>query len=108
MDVPVQRVNTIVNGKRGITAETAILLSEALDTTPEFWMGVQADHDLWHAIQSGPGQRVGLALPACVLGVRHPQGPAEADRPEGPSGPVARSTVSGIRAHLGVPSPTLR
>ena len=33
MDVPVQCVNTIVNGKRGITAETAILLSEALDTT---------------------------------------------------------------------------
>jgi len=51
MDVPVQRVNTIVNGKRGITAETAILLSEALDTTPEFWMGVQADHDLWHALR---------------------------------------------------------
>ena len=51
MDVPVQRVNTIVNGKRGITAETAILLSEALDTTPEFWMGLQVDHDLWHALR---------------------------------------------------------
>ena len=51
MGVPVQRVNTIVNGKRGITAETAILLSEALDTTPEFWMGLQADHDLWHALK---------------------------------------------------------
>ena len=51
MGVPVQRVNTIVNGKRGITAETAILLSEALDTTPEFWMGLQADHDLWHALR---------------------------------------------------------
>ncbi len=51
MSVPVQRVNTIVNGKRGITAETAILLSEALDTTPEFWMGLQADYDLWHALR---------------------------------------------------------
>lgn len=39
MGVPIQRVNTIVNGKRGITAETAILLSEALNTSPEFWMG---------------------------------------------------------------------
>jgi antitoxin HigA-1 len=50
MGVPIQRVNTIVNGKRGITAETAILLAEALDTTPEFWMGLQADYDLWHAL----------------------------------------------------------
>lgn len=49
MAVPIQRVNTIVNGKRGITAETAILLAEVLDTTPEFWMGLQVDHDLWHA-----------------------------------------------------------
>jgi len=51
MGVPIQRVNTIVNGKRGVTAETAILLAEALDTTPEFWMGLQADYDLWHALR---------------------------------------------------------
>jgi antitoxin HigA-1 len=44
MRVPIQRVNTIVNGKRGITAETAILLAEALNTSPEFWMGLQANH----------------------------------------------------------------
>ena len=51
MGVPIQRVNTIVNGKRGITADTAILLAEALDTTPEFWMGLQADCDLWYALR---------------------------------------------------------
>lgn len=51
MGVPIQRVNTIINGKRGITAETAILLSEALNTTPEFWMGLQANYDLWHALR---------------------------------------------------------
>jgi len=49
--VPIQRVNTIVNGKRGITAETAILLSEALNTSPGIWMGLQVDHDLWHALR---------------------------------------------------------
>ena len=64
MEVPVQRVNTIVNGKRGVSAETAVILSEVLGTTPEFWMGLQADHDLWHAMQRrvaakarGPGAR---------------------------------------------------
>jgi addiction module HigA family antidote len=59
MGVPIQRVNTIVNGKRGISAETAILLAEALDTTPEFWMGLQADFHLWLALRAraATGQR---------------------------------------------------
>jgi len=58
MGVPVQRVNTLINGKRGVTAETAILLSEALDTTPQFWMALQSDHDLWVALQRrGGGSR---------------------------------------------------
>ena len=44
--VPVQRVNEIVRGKRGVTAETAWLLSGAFGTTPEFWMNLQTAHDL--------------------------------------------------------------
>ena len=49
MDVPVQRVNTLINGKRDITAETAILLSRVLKTTPEFWMNLQDARDLFEA-----------------------------------------------------------
>ena len=49
LGVPVQRINTIINGKRGITAETALKLSKALDTTPEFWMNLQSTYDLYHA-----------------------------------------------------------
>lgn len=44
--VPVQRVNEIVNGKRGVTPETAWLLSGALGTTPEFWINLQGAFDL--------------------------------------------------------------
>ncbi len=44
--VPVQRVNEVIRGKRGITPETAWLLSEALRTTPEFWLNLQSTHDL--------------------------------------------------------------
>ena len=44
--VPVQRVNEIVRGKRGITPETAWLFSQAFGTTPEFWLNLQANHDL--------------------------------------------------------------
>ena len=46
MDVPIQRINTLVSGKRGITPETAILLSRVFKTSPEFWMNLQAVHDL--------------------------------------------------------------
>ncbi len=44
--VPLQRVNEIIRGKRGITPETAWLFSQALGTTPQFWMSVQHAYDL--------------------------------------------------------------
>ncbi len=44
--VPVQRVNEIVRGKRGVTAETAWLLSGAFGTTPDFWINLQTSYDL--------------------------------------------------------------
>ena len=49
MGVPIQRVNTLINEKRGIAAETAILLSDILKTTAEFWMNLQSRHDLYEA-----------------------------------------------------------
>ena len=44
--VPVQRVNEIVRGKRGITPESAWLFAEAFGTTPEFWLNLQSNYDL--------------------------------------------------------------
>jgi antitoxin HigA-1 len=44
--VPLQRVNEIIRGKRGITPETAWLFSMALGTTPQFWMNLQNAYDL--------------------------------------------------------------
>lgn len=52
MKVPIQRVNTVVTGKRAVTAETAILLSRVLGTSPNFWMNLQTNHDLWLAERS--------------------------------------------------------
>lgn len=46
LDVPVQRINEIVRGKRGISPETAWLFAEALGTTPEFWLNLQTNYDL--------------------------------------------------------------
>jgi addiction module HigA family antidote len=44
--VPVTRVSEIVNGRRGITADTALRLARYFGTTAEFWMNLQAAHDL--------------------------------------------------------------
>ena len=46
LGIPLQRVNEIVRGKRGISADTAWLLSQAFGTTPEFWLNLQANYDL--------------------------------------------------------------
>lgn len=46
LGVPVQRVNELIRGKRGVTPETAWLLAQALGTTPEFWSNLQTAHDL--------------------------------------------------------------
>jgi addiction module HigA family antidote len=51
MGVSVQRVNTLVNGKRDVSAETAVLLARTLKTSPEFWMNLQASLDLFIAEQ---------------------------------------------------------
>jgi addiction module HigA family antidote len=44
--VSLQRINDIIRGKRGITPGTAWLLAEAFNTSPEFWLNLQAIHDL--------------------------------------------------------------
>ena len=44
--VTVQRVNEIVNGRRGISAETAWLLAQAFGTSPRFWLNIQSQYDL--------------------------------------------------------------
>lgn len=46
LEISLQRINEIVRGKRGVTPETAWLFSQAFGTTPEFWLNLQASHDL--------------------------------------------------------------
>jgi len=49
MGVPIRRVNTLINGKRDVTAQTAILLARVLKTSSEFWMNLQVAFDLYQA-----------------------------------------------------------
>lgn len=46
LKVPVTRMSEIVNGRRSITADTALRLARFFDMTPQFWMNLQAAYDL--------------------------------------------------------------
>ena len=49
--VPANRVSAILNEERGVTADTALRLAQALGTTPQFWMNIQQSYDLRTAQQ---------------------------------------------------------
>ena len=53
-----RRINAIVQGKRAITAETAIKLSQFFGTSANLWMGIQTDYDLNVAMD-----KMGVTLP---------------------------------------------
>ena len=42
-------LSRILNGSAGISADMALRLSDALGTTPELWIGMQSQYDLWRA-----------------------------------------------------------
>jgi len=51
-------INELVHGKRGVSPRLAVMLSQALGTSPEFWMGLQADHDVSKLMQRRDKSRV--------------------------------------------------
>jgi len=46
LHVPLNRINELVRGKRGVTPQSALLLSKYFKNSPEFWMNLQTAHDL--------------------------------------------------------------
>ena len=46
LGISTQRINELIRGKRGVTPQTAWLLAGAFGTTPQFWLNLQANHDL--------------------------------------------------------------
>jgi addiction module HigA family antidote len=52
MRITTNRLNEIVKGKRGVTADTAWRIAALLGTSPEIWMNLQTQWDLWQAVQA--------------------------------------------------------
>jgi addiction module HigA family antidote len=46
IDVPVNRITAIINGQRGVTADTALRLGHWFGTSPEFWLNLQTLYEL--------------------------------------------------------------
>ena len=53
----------LANGRRGVSPRMAAMLSRALGTSPEFWLGLQADHDLTSLMHTREGKRVKSIAP---------------------------------------------
>lgn len=49
MGISQNRLNELIRGKRGVTADTALRLAKLLKTTPEFWLNLQNAYDLYEA-----------------------------------------------------------
>ena len=63
--VPPRRINEIVHGKRGITADTAVRLARYFGTTPQFWLNLQTTYEL-DRVEDLKGEQVAAIQPLQV------------------------------------------
>lgn len=56
MRIPFQRLNAIVNGRRAVSADTALLLEALTNWDAQIWLSLQARWDLWHAVRARGGR----------------------------------------------------
>ncbi len=68
LDVSFPRLNEIINGKRGVTTDTALRLARVTRMSAEFWLGLQQDWDLWHALRSEGANEIAKLAPLAELG----------------------------------------
>ena len=52
LEISFPRLNEIIRGKRSVTPDTALRLAHVLGMSADFWLGLQQDWDLWHAVRS--------------------------------------------------------
>ena len=68
LHVPARRINEIVLGKRGVTADTALRLSRYFCMSPQFWLGLQMDYELDVAEDSLDGRIEKEVVPRSATG----------------------------------------
>lgn len=63
LGVSFPRLNEIIRGKRGVTPDTALRLARVLGMPADFWLGLQTDWDLWHAMRSDGAEEIARLKP---------------------------------------------
>lgn len=63
LGVSFPRLNEIVRGRRSVTPDTALRLAQVTGMSADFWLGLQSDWDLWHALWSKDAERIGYLKP---------------------------------------------
>lgn len=57
------RLNEVINAKRSVTPDTALRLARVTGMSADFWLGLQQDWDLWHALRSGNAAEINALKP---------------------------------------------
>ncbi len=63
LKVSYPRLNEIIKGRRSVTPDTALRLSRVLGMPADFWLGLQQDWDLWHAMNSPEAEKINRLKP---------------------------------------------
>ena len=63
LGVSFPRLNEIIRGKRSVTTDTALRLAQVLGMSADFWLGLQQDWDLWHALRDEKTVRIAQLEP---------------------------------------------
>jgi addiction module HigA family antidote len=69
LNVSYPRLNEIIKGRRSVTPDTALRLSRVVGMSADFWLGLQQDWDLWHAMHRPEAKEINLLEP--LTGSRH-------------------------------------
>ena len=68
LGVSFPRLNEVVNGRRSVTPDTALRLAQVTGMSADFWLGLQQDWDLWHALRSTEAVEIGRLTPLSRAG----------------------------------------
>ena len=68
LGVSFPRLNEVVNGKRAVTPDTALRLARVTGMSADFWLGLQQDWDLWHALRSDEAAEIQRLEPLARVG----------------------------------------
>ncbi|MGE0345470.1 MAG: HigA family addiction module antitoxin [Gemmatimonadales bacterium] len=63
LGVSFPRLNEVINGKRAVTPDTALRLARVTGMSADFWLGLQQDWDLWHAMRSEDAEAIARLRP---------------------------------------------